>query len=102
MAGRSIADFSEFIALPPSRVFAVLRVPEAPAARKVATGDIVNGRAGHRDRQRLACCSAFRAAAPAVLLPEAFVALINPVRPSAGKITEQAIRACEYGKLFRR
>jgi hypothetical protein len=86
VASRSIADFSEFIALPPSRLFAVLRVPEAPAARKVATGDVADGRAGHRDRQRLARCPA---AAPAALLPEAFIAPINPVRPSASKVSHK-------------
>ena len=46
VAGSFIVDLSERMDLPPSRVFAMLRVPKATAARKVAAGEIVDGRAG--------------------------------------------------------
>lgn len=46
VAGSFIVDLSERMDLPPSRVFAMLRVPKATAARKVAADEMVDGRAG--------------------------------------------------------
>ncbi|MGS0753661.1 antitoxin Xre/MbcA/ParS toxin-binding domain-containing protein [Roseateles sp. GG27B] len=46
VAGSFIVDLSERMDLPPSRLFAILRVPKATAARKVAADDLVDGRAG--------------------------------------------------------
>lgn len=46
VAGSFIVDLSARMDLPPSRLFAILRVPKATAARKVAADDLVDGRAG--------------------------------------------------------
>ena len=46
VAGTFIADLSERMALPASRVFGMLRIPKATAARKAAEGAVIDGRAG--------------------------------------------------------
>lgn len=46
VAGRFITDLSKRMELPSSRVFAMLRIPPATAARKAAAGAVVDGRAG--------------------------------------------------------
>lgn len=46
VAGTFITDLSKRMELPSSRVFAMLRIPPATAARKSATGAVVDGRAG--------------------------------------------------------
>ena len=46
VAGAFIADLSSRMDLPSSRVFTMLRIPKATAARKMAEGSIIDGRAG--------------------------------------------------------
>jgi len=46
VAGSFITDLSKRMDLPSSRVFAMLRIPPATAARKSAAGAVVDGRAG--------------------------------------------------------
>ncbi|MDE2431702.1 MAG: DUF2384 domain-containing protein [Burkholderiales bacterium] len=46
VAGTFITDLSKRMELPSSRVFAMLRIPPATAARKSAAGAVVDGRAG--------------------------------------------------------
>lgn len=46
VAGTFITDLSKRMELPSSRVFAMLRIPPATAARKSAPGAVVDGRAG--------------------------------------------------------
>ena len=46
VAGAFITDLSKRMDLPSSRVFAMLRIPPATAARKSAAGAVVDGRAG--------------------------------------------------------
>lgn len=46
VAAELLADLAERIDVPASRLFAMLRVPKATAARKMAAGAIVDGRAG--------------------------------------------------------
>ncbi len=46
VAGIFIADLSKRMDLPSSRVFAMLRIPPATAARKTAAGAVVDGRSG--------------------------------------------------------
>lgn len=46
VAGTFITDLSKRMALPSSRVFDMLRIPPATAARKSAAGALVDGRAG--------------------------------------------------------
>lgn len=46
VAGLFITDLSHRMELPSSRVFAMLRIPKATAARKTAQGAVVDGRAG--------------------------------------------------------
>lgn len=46
VAGTFITDLSRRMDLPSSRVFAMLRIPPATAARKSAAGAVVDGRAG--------------------------------------------------------
>jgi putative toxin-antitoxin system antitoxin component (TIGR02293 family) len=46
VAGTFITDLSKRMELPSSRVFAMLRIPPATAARKAASGAVVDGRAG--------------------------------------------------------
>lgn len=46
VAGTFITDLSKRMELPSSRVFAMLRIPPATAARKAAAGAVVDGRAG--------------------------------------------------------
>lgn len=46
VAGTFITDLSKRMELPSSRVFAMLRIPAATAARKTAAGAVVGGRAG--------------------------------------------------------
>ncbi|GAD22077.1 antitoxin Xre/MbcA/ParS toxin-binding domain-containing protein [Acidovorax sp. MR-S7] len=46
VAGTFIADLSKRMDLPSSRMFAMLRIPPATAARKSASGALVDGRAG--------------------------------------------------------
>lgn len=46
VAGTFITDLSKRMDLPSSRVFAMLRIPPATAARKLAAGAVVDGRAG--------------------------------------------------------
>lgn len=46
VAGAFITDLSKRMELPSSRVFAMLRIPPATAARKLAPGALVDGRAG--------------------------------------------------------
>ena len=46
VAGAFIADLSKRMELPQSRVFAMLRIPPATAARKAAEGAVIDGRAG--------------------------------------------------------
>lgn len=46
VTGTFIADLSKRMALPSSRVFAMLRISPATAARKSASGALVDGRAG--------------------------------------------------------
>ena len=46
VAGAFITDLSSRMDLPSSRVFAMLRIPKATAARKMAEGSIIDGRAG--------------------------------------------------------
>lgn len=46
VAGTFITDLSKRMALPSSRVFAMLRIPPATAARKSVPGAVVDGRAG--------------------------------------------------------
>lgn len=41
-----IVDLSQRMELPPSRMFTMLRIPKATAARKTAAGAVVDGRAG--------------------------------------------------------
>jgi RES domain-containing protein len=38
---------------------------------------------------------------PSVIIPEEWVALINPMHPKSSKITAKVIRPFEYNKLFR-
>ena len=46
VAGAFITDLSSRMDLPSSRVFTMLRIPKATAARKMAEGSIIDGRAG--------------------------------------------------------
>ena len=46
VAGAFITDLSSRMDLPASRVFTMLRIPKATAARKMAEGSIIDGRAG--------------------------------------------------------
>jgi putative toxin-antitoxin system antitoxin component (TIGR02293 family) len=46
VAGAFITDLSQRMDLPSSRLYAMLRVPKATAARKAAEGSVVDGRAG--------------------------------------------------------
>lgn len=46
VSGAFIVDLSQRMELPPSRLFAMLRIPKATAARKTAAGAVVDGRAG--------------------------------------------------------
>lgn len=46
VAGAFITDLSSRMDLPSSRVFTMLRIPKATAARKMAEGAIIDGRAG--------------------------------------------------------
>ena len=46
VAGTFITDLSSRMDLPSSRVFTMLRIPKATAARKMAEGAIIDGRAG--------------------------------------------------------
>jgi putative toxin-antitoxin system antitoxin component (TIGR02293 family) len=46
VAGTFITDLSKRMELPSSRVFAMLRIPPATAARKSVAGAVVDGRAG--------------------------------------------------------
>lgn len=46
VAGAFITDLSSRMDLPSSRVFSMLRIPKATAARKMAEGAIIDGRAG--------------------------------------------------------
>ena len=46
VAGAFITDLSSRMDLPSSRVFTMLRIPRATAARKMADGAIIDGRAG--------------------------------------------------------
>lgn len=46
VAGTFITDLSKRMDLPSSRLFAMLRIPPATAARKSAAGAVVDGRAG--------------------------------------------------------
>ncbi|MFT4103639.1 MAG: DUF2384 domain-containing protein [Burkholderiaceae bacterium] len=46
IAGTFITDLSKRMELPSSRVFAMLRIPPATAARKSVPGAVVDGRAG--------------------------------------------------------
>lgn len=46
VAGEFITDLSKRMELPSSRVFAMLRIPSATAARKSVAGAVVDGRAG--------------------------------------------------------
>ena len=46
VAAAFITDLSSRMDLPSSRVFAMLRIPKATAARKMAEGSIIDGRAG--------------------------------------------------------
>ena len=46
VAGAFITDLSSRMDLPTSRVFTMLRIPKATAARKMAEGAIIDGRAG--------------------------------------------------------
>ena len=47
VASAFIVDLSERMELPTSRVYAMLRIPKATAARKNAAGEVIDGRAGH-------------------------------------------------------
>ena len=46
VAGAFITDLSSRMDLPSSRVFTMLRIPKATAARKMAEGSVIDGRAG--------------------------------------------------------
>ncbi len=46
VAGAFITDLSSRMDIPSSRVFTMLRIPKATAARKMAEGAIIDGRAG--------------------------------------------------------
>lgn len=46
VASAFIVDLSERMELPTSRVFAMLRIPKATAARKTSAGEVIDGRAG--------------------------------------------------------
>lgn len=46
VAGAFITDLSSRMDLPSSRVFTILRIPKATAARKMAEGSVIDGRAG--------------------------------------------------------
>ncbi len=46
VASAFVVDLSERMELPTSRVFAMLRIPKATAARKTSAGEVIDGRAG--------------------------------------------------------
>lgn len=46
VASAFIVDLSERMELPTSRVYAMLRIPKATAARKTSAGEVIDGRAG--------------------------------------------------------